>query len=186
MMSRFCRYVDKVFDLSTLVETLRDGRPQPQISTRTVWYSAFEMFATHRRSLNAWECVARPAKRPRNGAGRGPPSADTIGEVFACLDSGPLREMLKRILLWRAAHSRWDIENDDFNALGMHWALNHCSKHDPQAILNFVLTLFVVFVLLQSFYRRNLKPARRVFGLAEAWDPLPPRGVPGTCQSQRI
>jgi hypothetical protein len=99
MMSRFCRYVDKVFDLSPLVETLRDGRPQPQISTQTVWYSAFEMFATHRRSLNAWECVARPAKRPRHGAGRGPPSADTIGEVFACLDSGPLREMLKRILL---------------------------------------------------------------------------------------
>jgi hypothetical protein len=99
MMSRFCRYVDKVFDLSTLVETLRDGRPQPQISAQTVWFSAFEMFATHRRSLNAWECVARPAKRPRSGRVRGPPSADTVGKVFACLDSGPLREMLKRILL---------------------------------------------------------------------------------------
>jgi DDE family transposase len=71
------------------------------------------------------------------------------------------RAQLSTHPLWRAAHSRWDIENDDFNTLGMHWALNHCFKHDPQAILNFVLTLFVVFVLLQSFYRGNLKPARR-------------------------
>ena len=59
--------------------------------------------------------------------------------------------------LWAAAHHRWDIENDLFNTLSTHWSLNHCFKHQPAAILNFVLTLFIAFVLLQSFYLRNLK-----------------------------
>jgi hypothetical protein len=68
----------------------------------------------------------------------------------------PLRQ------LWQAGHSRWDIENDDFNTLSQSWALDHCFKHTPRAILNFVLTIFVVYVLLQTFYQQNLKPARRV------------------------
>lgn len=63
--------------------------------------------------------------------------------------------------LWQAGHRRWDIENDCFNTLSTHWALDHCYKHDPTAILNFLLTLFLVFVLLQCFWRRNLKPALR-------------------------
>jgi hypothetical protein len=62
---------------------------------------------------------------------------------------------------WKAGHSRWDIENDDFNTLSRSWALDHCFKHSPRAILNFVLTIFVAYVLLQTFYQRNLKPARR-------------------------
>lgn len=63
--------------------------------------------------------------------------------------------------LWAVGHHRWDIENDLFNTLSTHWSLNHCFKHQPTAILNFVLTLFVAFVLLQSFYLRNLKPQVR-------------------------
>ena len=63
---------------------------------------------------------------------------------------------------WRSAHRRWDIENDCFNTLSTHWGLDHCYKHDANAITNFTLTLFIVFVLLQSFWRRNLKPAKRV------------------------
>jgi hypothetical protein len=63
--------------------------------------------------------------------------------------------------LWVAGHHRWDIENDLFNTLATHWSLNHCYKHDPLAIVNFVLTLFIAFVLLQSFYLRNLKPELR-------------------------
>jgi hypothetical protein len=64
--------------------------------------------------------------------------------------------------LWRAGHGRWDIENDCFNTLGTHWGLDHCYRHDPTAIVNFTLTLFIVFVLLQCFWLRNLKPQRRV------------------------
>ena len=63
--------------------------------------------------------------------------------------------------LWRAGHGRWDIENDCFNTLSTHWALDHCFKHDPTAIVNFILTLFIVYILLQCFWHRNLKAAMR-------------------------
>ena len=74
--------------------------------------------------------------------------------------------------LWKAAHHRWDIENDCFNTLSTHWGLDHCFRHDATAILNFVLTLFLAYVLLQCFWSRNLKPAARsrwptLIGLAE-------------------
>ena len=67
--------------------------------------------------------------------------------------------------VWQAGHRRWDVENDCFNTLSTHWGLDHCFKHEPTAIVNFVLTLFVVYVLLQCFWQRNLKaPLRRVIG----------------------
>jgi hypothetical protein len=73
--------------------------------------------------------------------------------------------------LWQAGHRRWDVENDIFNTLSTHWALDHCFKHEPTAITNFVLTLFIAFVLLQCFYLRNLKPPLRkhltLIGLAK-------------------
>lgn len=71
------------------------------------------------------------------------------------MDSEPLRAML-------CAMNHQLGRN---KALYNDWALNHCFKHDPRAIVNFVLTLFIAFVLVQSFYRRNLKPqARALFG----------------------
>jgi hypothetical protein len=67
--------------------------------------------------------------------------------------------------VWQAGHGRWDVENDCFNTLSMHWGLDHCFKHGPAAIVNFVLTLFLVYVLLQCFWQRNLKaPVRAVIG----------------------
>lgn len=72
----------------------------------------------------------------------------------------PLAELSSR-QLWKAGHHRWDIENDLFNTLTTHWSLDHCFKPEPTAILNFILTLFIAFVLLQSFYLRNLKPPCR-------------------------
>jgi len=71
------------------------------------------------------------------------------------------RSQLASRQLWKAGHRRWDVENDAFNTLSTHWALDHCFKHEPTAITNFILTLFIAFVLLQSFYLRNLKPPRR-------------------------
>jgi len=64
--------------------------------------------------------------------------------------------------LWEVGHRRWDVENDLFNTLSTHWALDHCFKHDPTAIVNFILTLFIALVLLQSFYLRNLKLQCRI------------------------
>jgi hypothetical protein len=81
--------------------------------------------------------------------------------------------------VWRAGHDRWDIENNGFNVLATHWGLNHCFKHTPTAIVNFLLTSFIVHALLQSFWLRNLKPSRRagltLIGLARELD----RGLVG-------
>lgn len=67
--------------------------------------------------------------------------------------------------VWRAGHRRWDVENDCFNTLSTHWGLDHCFKHDPAAIVNFVLTLFLAYVLLQCFWERNVKaPLRKAIG----------------------
>lgn len=63
--------------------------------------------------------------------------------------------------LWKISRSRWQIENNIFNTLGQHWSLDHCYKHDPVAIVNFTLCLFIVFTLVQCFYKRNLKPQMR-------------------------
>lgn len=49
-----------------------------------------------------------------------------------------------------------------FNALCTHYNLDHCFKHEPTATTKFVLTLFVIFVLLQTFYLRKLKPPARL------------------------
>jgi hypothetical protein len=88
-------------------------------------------------------------------------------------------------LLWQIGHGRWEIENDLFHTLATYWSLDHCFRHEPAAILNFILTLFIAFVLLQSFYLGNLKPQRRAhltlisvavelaFGLAAMDGPAP-------------
>jgi hypothetical protein len=71
------------------------------------------------------------------------------------------RRLLPTRPLWRAGHWRWDIENDCFNDLSAHWGLDHVFKHTPTAIVNFILTLFLAFTLLQCFWQRNLKPPFR-------------------------
>lgn len=391
MMGRFCRYLDKVFQFGQQLQTLRDTRRQPLIPTSAVFASAFTMFATARSSLNRLEKETRCPTRLRGLVGARLPSADSIGRVYALLDSQPLRQMLssinhrvrrnkalgeggrlqiaavdgheffasrkrccphcqtrtvqlkeesvteyyhrgvvchlvghelalpldvelqqpgegeetaaKRLLqrvfahyarfidvvvgdalyfdapflnfcrdhhkhaivvvkgdarrllqdaqglfsqqtpgqwqerrrtvrfwdqegftscegvptplrvlhteetvrrrarvagqwqekeetsswywattlsknqlgtrdLYRAGHGRWDIENDCFNTLSTHWALDHCFKHEPTAIVNFVLTCFIAYVLLQCFWRGNLKRPRRaiirsLIGLAD-------------------
>jgi Transposase DDE domain len=76
--------------------------------------------------------------------------------------------------LWKCGHARWDIENDCFNTLSAHWGLDHCFKHAPKAIVNFLLTSFITYALVQTFWLRNLKPALRagltLIGLARELD----------------
>ena len=97
MFSRFYRYTDKVFNFSDEVATLKDFRIKPQISTSSVWLSAFAMFATRRRSLNAIETLLAIPKRLDNLIGSHKPSADTIGRVYGMIDSEQLRTMLCHI-----------------------------------------------------------------------------------------
>ena len=64
-------------------------------------------------------------------------------------------------LLWDIGHHRWDIEDDLFNVLVNHWAMDHSFHHHPVAIVNFLLIPFTAFVLVESFFKRNLKPQMR-------------------------
>jgi hypothetical protein len=58
-------------------------------------------------------------------------------------------------------HQRWDIENLGFNELVNDWHADHVYRHQPQAIENFLLTVFLAFNLFQAFVARHLKPALR-------------------------
>ena len=71
------------------------------------------------------------------------------------------RPQLSSREFWRVGHWRWDIENGCFNTTSAHWGLDHVFKHEPTAIVNFVLTLFLAYVLVQCFWGRNLKPPFR-------------------------
>jgi hypothetical protein len=63
--------------------------------------------------------------------------------------------------LRHVGHGRWHIENRLFHTLTTYWGLDHAYHHHPVAIVNFVLTLLLGFLLTQAFYYRNLKePAR--------------------------
>ena len=68
------------------------------------------------------------------------------------------RRQLSARSFGRAGHWRWDIENGCFNTTSTHWGLDHVFKHEPTAIVNFLLTLFLAFLLLQCFWRRDLEP----------------------------
>jgi hypothetical protein len=97
MMARFCAYVEKVFSLGTRLGTLRDARPRPLIPTTTIFASAFVMFATGRGALHGLEPDLRIPSRLRGLVGPRLPSSDTIGRVYADIDSQGLREMLRDI-----------------------------------------------------------------------------------------
>lgn len=74
-------------------------------------------------------------------------------------------------VLHRAGHLRWEVENNTFHSLVTHWGLDHCYHHAPKALVNFVLTLLIAFVLLGTFFHRNLKPSwhhpQTLIGLAK-------------------
>lgn len=64
-------------------------------------------------------------------------------------------------MIWEAGHRRWEIENQGFNCLVTHCHLNHNFRHDLGAILAFVLTNLIAYVLTSAFYQFNLKPQAR-------------------------
>lgn len=97
MLTRFCRYLEKVFDFTSLLGTLTDGRRQPRISTAAVFLSVLMLFTLRRGSLNAVEQDLRIPRRMQGLVGSRLPSADTLGRVYAQMDSECLRQMLSAI-----------------------------------------------------------------------------------------
>ena len=100
MLSRFFRYVEKVFDFGSALGTLTDGRVRPQRSTESVWLSAFLMFAMRRGSLHAMEQDLRVPKRLDDLLGSSKPSADTIGRVMGRINTQQLRRNKALVTNW--------------------------------------------------------------------------------------
>lgn len=82
MMSRFCRYIDNVYDFGQRAQALKDSRPKPQIPTQSVWTNVFFLFAMGQGSLNAMEAQLRTPKRMAALTGPHELSADTMGRVM--------------------------------------------------------------------------------------------------------
>jgi hypothetical protein len=99
MMARFHGYIDKVFQFRRLTGTLTDSRLEPVIPTAAVFGTAFAMFATCRGSLNGIDKERQFPGRLQKFVGPRVPSGDTVGRVYAQLDSGALREVLKDVHL---------------------------------------------------------------------------------------
>ena len=99
MMARFYRYLDKVFRFRDLTARLTDSRAAPLIPTAAVFGTAFAMFATGRGSLNGIDQQRHFPGRLRNFVGPRVPSGDTVGRVYAQLDSDVLRAVLREVHL---------------------------------------------------------------------------------------
>lgn len=99
MMARFYGYINKVFQFQQLMAGQRDSRPQPVIPAAAVFGTAFAMFATRRGSLNAIDKDRHFPGRLEKFVGPQVPSADTVGRVYAQLDSGSVREALRDVHL---------------------------------------------------------------------------------------
>ena len=99
MMARFYAYIDKVFGFRTQMARLVDSRSEPVIPTAAVFGTAFAMFATCRGSLNGIDKERHFPGRLQNFVGPRVPSGDTVGRVYAQLDSGVLRQVLKDVHL---------------------------------------------------------------------------------------
>ncbi len=71
------------------------------------------------------------------------------------------KSQISPAVLCRIGHQRWEIENRTFNALSRDWGLDHCFRHHPLAMVNFVLALFIAHTLVQCFHRLNMKEELR-------------------------
>jgi hypothetical protein len=83
MMSRFCRYIEKVFDWGSRTAQLKDPRQRPRIPLGAIWGSVFFLFVLRQRSLNAMEGQLRQPQRMERLIGPHKPSADRMGQVLS-------------------------------------------------------------------------------------------------------
>jgi len=96
VLRRFLRYADKVYQLDRLVCRVSDGRSQPLIPTSAVFSSVVLMMLARLGSLNALEQQSGSAFW-RRWMGGPLPSADTIGRVFATIDTETIRSNIHHV-----------------------------------------------------------------------------------------
>jgi hypothetical protein len=94
MMSRFCRYIEKVFDWGSRTAQLKDPRRRPRIPLRAIWGSVFFLFVLRLRSLHALEGQLRQPRRMEQLIGVQKPSADRMGQILGLMDPNQLRALL--------------------------------------------------------------------------------------------
>ena len=88
----------------------------------------------------------------------------------------------------RICHSRWQIENQCFNETVNMWNADHIYRHSENAIIAFLLLLFIVVNIFNIFRIRNIKDKSikaKVFlmnliksGFLTTKKPLPPIPIP--------
>ena len=88
MLSRFLRYIDKIFDFNNKLSGITACRFFPRIDIETILKSAIAVFTTGRGSLNSMEMELRLPKSINRL-----PSADTISRVVSKINSDELRDL---------------------------------------------------------------------------------------------
>ena len=76
------------------------------------------------------------------------------------LTSGRINPLPAQIV-WQIGHQRWGIENHAFNELTQHYGLEHCARHEPVAILVWLLIRVLGFVLFELYAKLHTKTVRR-------------------------
>ena len=66
-----------------------------------------------------------------------------------------------RMVALRIVRARWHIENTAFHQWVTKWNLDHCYRHTPNAITAVMHIWMLAFNLMQLFFYRRLKKARR-------------------------
>jgi hypothetical protein len=88
-------------------------------------------------------------------------------------------------VIWRIGHQRWGVENHAFNELTQYYHLAHCPRHEPVALVVWLLIRVLGFNLFELFVRLHGKVwrtgratlqelARQLDRALEAWPPLAP------------
>lgn len=60
-------------------------------------------------------------------------------------------------VIWRIGHQRWGVENHAFNELTQYYHLTHCPRHEPVAIVAWLLFLVLGFTMFELFVRLHGK-----------------------------
>lgn len=64
-------------------------------------------------------------------------------------------------VVWRIGHQRWGVENHAFNELTQYYHLTHCPRHEPIALLVWLLIRVLGFNLFELFTRLHDKVWRQ-------------------------
>ena len=60
-------------------------------------------------------------------------------------------------VVWRIGHQRWGVENHAFNELTQYYHLTHCPRHEPVALVAWLLIRVLGFNLFELFARLHGK-----------------------------